>query len=161
MYLCTPNLRRGIEQLVARRAHNPEVAGSSPAPATTFIKRKSLIIRDFLCFRPAPFRFSSCTGKPPKIRVVLMWNGFSRMQDQPVHHCRDFSAPECPKKQYLSETPNPPALNPSTRPGIQTQCFMPGFDFYIITSGYGTVAVHFNAEHSSKSVGFELQPTLF
>ena len=26
---------RGVEQLVARRAHNPEVAGSSPVPATT------------------------------------------------------------------------------------------------------------------------------
>ena len=26
---------RGVEQLEARRAHNPEVAGSSPAPATT------------------------------------------------------------------------------------------------------------------------------
>ncbi len=26
---------RGIEQLVARRAHNPEVGGSSPPPATT------------------------------------------------------------------------------------------------------------------------------
>ncbi len=25
--------RRRVEQLVARRAHNPEVAGSSPAPA--------------------------------------------------------------------------------------------------------------------------------
>ena len=25
---------RGVEQLVARRAHNPEVVGSSPAPAT-------------------------------------------------------------------------------------------------------------------------------
>ncbi len=24
---------RGVEQLVARRAHNPEVVGSSPAPA--------------------------------------------------------------------------------------------------------------------------------
>ena len=28
------NLNRGVEQLVARRAHNPKVAGSSPAPAT-------------------------------------------------------------------------------------------------------------------------------
>ena len=27
---------RGIEQLVARWAHNPKVAGSSPAPATNF-----------------------------------------------------------------------------------------------------------------------------
>ena len=25
---------RGMEQLVARRAHNPKVVGSSPAPAT-------------------------------------------------------------------------------------------------------------------------------
>ena len=28
------NLHRGVEQLVARRAHNPKVAGSSPVPAT-------------------------------------------------------------------------------------------------------------------------------
>ena len=28
-------LYRGVEQLVARRAHNPEVAGSSPVSATT------------------------------------------------------------------------------------------------------------------------------
>ena len=27
-------LYRGVEQLVARRAHNPEVGGSSPPPAT-------------------------------------------------------------------------------------------------------------------------------
>ena len=26
---------RGVEQLVARRAHNPKVVGSSPAPATS------------------------------------------------------------------------------------------------------------------------------
>ncbi len=30
-------LYRGVEQLVARRAHNPEAAGSSPASATTKI----------------------------------------------------------------------------------------------------------------------------
>ena len=29
-----PNKYRGVEQLVARRAHNPEVAGSSPVSAT-------------------------------------------------------------------------------------------------------------------------------
>ena len=28
------NRYRGVEQLVARRAHNPEAAGSSPVPAT-------------------------------------------------------------------------------------------------------------------------------
>ena len=33
---------RGVEQMVARRAHNPEVAGSSPVPATnkSSLKRK-------------------------------------------------------------------------------------------------------------------------
>ncbi len=30
------NLYRGVEQLVARQAHNLKVAGSSPAPATNF-----------------------------------------------------------------------------------------------------------------------------
>ena len=34
---------RGVEQLVARRAHNPEVAGSNPVPATN----KSLKSYDF------------------------------------------------------------------------------------------------------------------
>ena len=29
---------RGVEQLVARRAHNPEVRGSSPLPATNALK---------------------------------------------------------------------------------------------------------------------------
>ena len=32
-----PTKYRGVEQLVARRAHNPKVAGSSPAPATMLI----------------------------------------------------------------------------------------------------------------------------
>ena len=48
MYICRPlfpkvmgwerrqrNPHRGVEQLVARRAHNPKVAGSSPVPATS------------------------------------------------------------------------------------------------------------------------------
>ena len=33
---------RGIEQLVARRAHNPEVVGSSPSPATKQIPKNGL-----------------------------------------------------------------------------------------------------------------------
>ena len=39
-YLCTPH--RGVEQSVARRAHNPEVVGSSPSSATTEDKSKDL-----------------------------------------------------------------------------------------------------------------------
>ena len=38
---------RGVEQLAARRAHNPEVAGSSPAPATSF---KALKFQHFKAF---------------------------------------------------------------------------------------------------------------
>ena len=37
---------RGVEQLVARRAHNPEVAGSSPVSATI----KVLKLQDFRTF---------------------------------------------------------------------------------------------------------------
>ena len=34
LFFCTFAIHRGVEQLVARRAHNPKVVGSSPAPAT-------------------------------------------------------------------------------------------------------------------------------
>jgi hypothetical protein len=33
-------IHRGVEQSVARWAHNPKVAGSSPVPATTSLQRK-------------------------------------------------------------------------------------------------------------------------
>ena len=42
---------RGVEQLVARRAHNPKVVGSSPAPATKTIKRLYFYtVHEFLLF---------------------------------------------------------------------------------------------------------------
>ena len=40
---------RGVEQMVARRAHNPEVAGSSPAEVT-ILKLTSQEIAVFLFF---------------------------------------------------------------------------------------------------------------
>jgi hypothetical protein len=49
----------GVEQLVARRAHNPKVAGSSPAPATkanaTVIKRSSEM-NSFFAFKVFVFK---------------------------------------------------------------------------------------------------------
>ena len=39
---------RGIEQQVARRAHNPKVTGSSPVPATTRVIRNGY---SFFCFK--------------------------------------------------------------------------------------------------------------
>ena len=35
---------RGVEQLVARRAHNPEVIGPSPIPATVLTDNQLVII---------------------------------------------------------------------------------------------------------------------
>ena len=48
---------RGVEQLVARRAHNPEVVGSNPSPATT----KVLKSQDFRTFS-AFMRLESSAG---------------------------------------------------------------------------------------------------
>ena len=47
---------RGVEQLVARRAHNPKVAGSSPAPATKKIKESA----QAGSFVFTPFKLSVC-----------------------------------------------------------------------------------------------------
>ena len=60
---------RGVEQLAARRAHNPEVAGSSPAAATIIFAESydsakiSLVFRTFsLC---SLLRFSSDPNRDP------------------------------------------------------------------------------------------------
>ena len=41
---------RGVEQLVARRAHNPEVVGSSPASATIKVPKTIRFSELFFCF---------------------------------------------------------------------------------------------------------------
>ena len=51
---------RGVEQLAARRAHNPEVVGSNPSPATTKVL-KSFDFRTFSLF----MRLKSCTHFRP------------------------------------------------------------------------------------------------
>ena len=40
---------RGVEQLVARWAHNPKVAGSSPVPATRKASSKELAFVIYTC----------------------------------------------------------------------------------------------------------------
>ena len=40
---------RGVEQLVARRAHNPEAGGSSPSPATKTDVEKSASVCRRMC----------------------------------------------------------------------------------------------------------------
>ena len=46
LFFCTFAIHRGVEQLVARRAHNPKVVGSSPTPATK--KEQSEMVALFL-----------------------------------------------------------------------------------------------------------------
>ena len=48
-HLRVPTQYRGVEQLVARRAHNPEVVGSSPASATIKIPGIRNEYRGFSC----------------------------------------------------------------------------------------------------------------
>ena len=54
---------RGVEQLVARRAHNPEAGGSSPSPATkkTDVEKSASVFFIFL----------------PLIEVLIMPQGHS------------------------------------------------------------------------------------
>ena len=52
--------RRGVEQLVARRAHNPEVAGSNPVPATIAVKAIDTIVSVALTFFGAQKRLKYC-----------------------------------------------------------------------------------------------------
>ena len=70
---------RRVEQLVARRAHNPEVAGSSPAPATTkrTVKRQVLPFFSFAFGQNLKFgefcpQNDPKTGKLSTIRLPLV-----------------------------------------------------------------------------------------
>ena len=52
-----PILYRGVEQLEARRAHNPEVVGSSPASATKICPETMWFLDFFFCFAGLKFGF--------------------------------------------------------------------------------------------------------
>ena len=51
-----------MEQLVARRAHNPKVVGSSPAPATESDKLENQVLSDF--FLQSTYCLSSKLNAP-------------------------------------------------------------------------------------------------
>jgi hypothetical protein len=52
-----------MEQLVARRAHNPKVTGSSPVPATPKDTRNSILFY-FISFSP------SCSYPPRRSEII-------------------------------------------------------------------------------------------
>ena len=76
---------RGVEQLEARRAHNPEVVGSSPASATKIIPDFDMKSGIFLTFLPILCLFKICFGDSLGIAQNHEWekpnffieNGFS------------------------------------------------------------------------------------
>jgi len=55
---------RGMEQLVARRAHNPKAAGSSPAPATRNLEAERLARSAFLML------FARCINDSTRNRLA-------------------------------------------------------------------------------------------
>ena len=72
---------RGVEQLVARRAHNPEAGGSSPSPAT---KNRKRILRN-----RCPFFSVSYEVYGKRIRIYMLaccCHLISRIQLQSVRH---------------------------------------------------------------------------
>ena len=59
-HLRVPTKYRGVEQFEARRAHNPEVVGSSPASATIKSTENNLFSVLFLYFDAKKLEVSKC-----------------------------------------------------------------------------------------------------
>ena len=57
-------IRRWVEQLAARRAHNPEAAGSSPAPANEGIQKGAF----FFYKSKSPGKTRDCVDNPMQNR---------------------------------------------------------------------------------------------
>ncbi len=70
------SLHRGVEQLVARRAHNPKAVGSSPAPATTKELSENLVPFFLLIYKAKLNKISNYQPKDKspislKFRILL------------------------------------------------------------------------------------------
>ena len=83
---------RGVEQLVARRAHNPEVGGSSPPPAT---KTKRPFRPLFLFYHPYIVIRTISRGVPGLTLLLHATVPFCRLDASPVK--------ESPVEEWLEE----------------------------------------------------------
>ena len=88
-----------MEQLVAHRAHNPEVAGSNPAPATTGNAGGASRFRRF-AFRPEPRATRPSLASPDEVERQEQGDG----EDEAAHEAR-VGEPEQPvlPRQHLAE----------------------------------------------------------
>ncbi len=95
----SPAPYRGVEQLVARRAHNPEVAGSNPVPATRKNAWNHKIPGVFICFFVFAPRFHfSLTPFLPQLAVK---NVFGFLFDLYIAH-RTICKINCPGNRGIS-----------------------------------------------------------
>ncbi len=74
------NTHRGVEQLVARRAHNPKVAGSSPVPATSSPMHESASGFSF-ALRLSPLLLVHCSASE-----LQLWAEFMRTFEGIYNH---------------------------------------------------------------------------
>ncbi len=72
----------GWSSLVARRAHNPEVAGSNPAPATILIPALFGVNVSELCVILNTFDFAQCKLREESIEILRR---FASQNDGPQH----------------------------------------------------------------------------
>ena len=89
---------RGVEQLVARRAHNPEVVGSSPSPAT---RKRNAIHLDGVSFLRS-------VRDMVRISRVMRPTSAARWVSEPTAACggsREANAAQRSKKARKSESP--------------------------------------------------------
>ena len=81
-----------MEQLAARLDHNQQVAGSSPAPATTFMNATATVTRPEVprltpetlaaCFRQGCYVCGHCS------RLSRIGEYFEPEENQPCPHCK-------------------------------------------------------------------------
>ncbi len=67
---------RGVEQLVARRAHNPEAGGSSPSPATkkTDVEKSASVCRR-MCAETGEMFHARYLVRVPELRLLRLSSG--------------------------------------------------------------------------------------
>ncbi len=124
---------RRVEQLVARRAHNPEVAGSSPVPAP--ISEQVSLVPIFLCKKDLNLRKAKSVKK--RLPVCKLFNFLLR-----------WRVPNC-KAIWSTSKKDAKRLCPVPAPKVKI--------LSILSAGFLLCIIHFslfNIHHSLRTTGF-------
>ena len=102
----------GVEQLVARRAHNPEVAGSSPVPATSRVVANSSLSANARTTRPPDEHHEGAS--------FVLCAGISRRCQRVDHRgaclCLPWTSP-AGRSTAPARRPESASVSPSLSPG--------------------------------------------